>query len=136
MGDVPDSAADQKVRLDKWLWAARFFKTRSSANAAITGGKVHLNDQRTKPAHPVRPGDRLDVRRGSECLTVIVRALSARRGPASEANKLYDETAASVAERQAQATQRRLAALNAPQPPSRPDKKARRQIIRFTRRED
>ncbi len=125
-----------KVRLDKWLWAARFFKTRSLASSAITGGKVHLNDQRTKPAHPVRPDDRLEIRRGSECLTVIVQALSDRRGPASEAAKLYQETAGSIATREAQSTKRRLAALAAPQPPARPDKKARRQIIRFTRRQD
>ena len=129
-------AGEAKVRLDKWLWAARFFKTRSLASSAITGGKVHLNDQRTKPAHPVRPSDRLEIRRGSESITVIVQALSDRRGPASEAAKLYEETAASIAAREAQAAKRRLAALATPQPPARPDKKARRQIIRFTRRQD
>lgn len=128
-------AADTRVRLDKWLWAARFYKTRSLATEAVNGGKVHVNEQRAKPSRGLQPGDRLDIQRGPYRYTVVVKALSERRGPASEAVQLYDETAASVAQREALATKRRLAALATPQPAQRPDKKARRQIIRFIRRE-
>ena len=79
------------LRIDRWLWAARFFKTRSSAAAAVAGGKVHLNGQRTKPAKGVRAGDRLDVRRGDLRWEITVLGTAERRGPASEARTLYED---------------------------------------------
>jgi ribosome-associated heat shock protein Hsp15 len=124
-----------KIRLDKWLWAARFFKTRSLATEAINGGKVHVNDARVKPARAVQIGDRLEIRRGHEEYEVIVKDLSDRRGPAREAVLLYEETAASIAKREQRAEQRRLTTLLAPQRPERrPNKKERRHIIRFQRK--
>src|SRR5574340_295217 len=93
--------AENKVRLDKWLWAARFFKTRSLASQAVDGGKVHCNGERVKPARAVRAGDELRIRQGPYEITVLVRALSERRGPASEAALLYEETPESVAARAA-----------------------------------
>ena len=98
---------DDRVRLDKWLWAARFFKTRSLAADAIAGGKVQLNDERVKRAKGVQPGDRVRVRLGPYEHEVVVRALSERRGPASEAATLYEETPASVAARERLAVQLR-----------------------------
>lgn len=120
------------VRLDRWLWAARFFKTRGLAQAAITGGHVHVNGQRAKAARAVRPGDRLEISRGEERLEIDVVALSARRGPASAARELYLETEASVAARQAAQQLRRDLAGNRP-PGMRPDKRARRRLIDFNR---
>jgi ribosome-associated heat shock protein Hsp15 len=124
-------AAD-KVRLDKWLWAARFFKTRSSAAEAVSGGKVHVNKARVKPAHVVRVGENLTVRRGPYEQEVVVRGLSRQRGPASQAVLLYEETIASVQKRGALADQLRLQALTTSHPARRPNKKDRRHIIRFT----
>jgi ribosome-associated heat shock protein Hsp15 len=83
------------VRLDRWLWAARFFKTRSMAAQALTGGRVHLNGARVKAAHPVRVGDSVAIRRGAFESTVVVRALAVQRRSAPEAARLYEETAAS-----------------------------------------
>lgn len=132
MNDTPDS----RVRLDKWLWAARFFKNRALASEAVGGGKVEVNGQSAKPSRILRIGDRLDIRRAGERYTVIVRGLSDRRGPASVAATLYEETPDSVERREAERHQRRLERLAMPQPPpKRPDKKSRRQIVRFIRRE-
>ena len=125
-----------RVRLDKWLWAARFFKTRSLATDAVNGGKVHVNEQRVKPARAVNVGDKLSIQRGYQAMDIVVKGLSERRGPAREAVLLYDETEASKKRRQEEAEKRRFAALSAPQPAHRPSKKERRQIIRFTRRTD
>ena len=113
---------DARVRLDKWLWAARFFKTRSLATEAVSGGKVHVNDARVKPARAVQIGDTLDIRRGPYTATVVVKALSERRGPASQAVTLYEETQDSIDKREQLA--------------SRPNKKQRRHIIRFRRQGD
>ena len=88
-----------KLRFDKWLWAARFFKTRSLATTAIEGGRAHLNGGRVKPAHAIRPGDTVDLTRGSERITVTVLDLADKRGPAPQAQALYEETADSVARR-------------------------------------
>ncbi len=128
-------APAERVRMDRWLWAARFFKTRALASEAVEGGKVHLNGERVKAAHAVRPGDRLEIRRGFEQLEVVVRALAEQRGPAPAAQQLYEETAASRARREAEAEQRRLGAALAPRPSGRPDKRSRRRIIRFSRGE-
>jgi ribosome-associated heat shock protein Hsp15 len=120
------------IRLDRWLWAARFFKTRALAQQAITGGRVHLNGQRVKSARAVRPGDRLEITRGEERFEVQVVALAARRGPAAAARDLYEESDASMAARAAARQLRRDLAGSRP-PAARPDKRARRRIIRFTK---
>jgi ribosome-associated heat shock protein Hsp15 len=120
------------VRLDRWLWAARFFKTRGLAQAAITGGHVRVNGQRVKAARAVRPGDRVEIVRGEERLELDVVALSDRRGPASVARELYAETEASVAGREAARQARRDLAGNRP-PVGRPDKRSRRRLIDLTR---
>ncbi len=124
------AAADGKVRIDKWLWAARFFKTRSLATQAVDGGKVHCNGERVKPARTVHPGDELRIRQGPYELTVTVRALSERRGPASEAALLYEESAASVAAREVLREQLRAEPVY--EAKGRPTKKDRRHITRFT----
>ena len=115
-----------EVRADVWLWAARFFKTRSLAKQAIEGGRVDVNDAGCKPAKVLRLGDRLKVSRGEERLDVEVLALSDKRGPASAAQLLYRETEASREAREQLAAQRRLIGSNAPS--SKPDKRARRLI--------
>jgi ribosome-associated heat shock protein Hsp15 len=117
------------VRADVWLWAARFFKTRSLAKQAIEGGKVDLNDGSCKPAKPVRVGDVLRIGRGEERLEVEVLALSEKRGPAEVAQSLYRESAASQAAREAAKAQRKLVGSMAP--PGRPDKQARRELRRL-----
>jgi ribosome-associated heat shock protein Hsp15 len=120
------------VRLDRWLWAARFFKTRALAQQAIAGGHVHLNGQRTKAARVVRPGDRLEILRGEERFEVDVVALADRRGAATAAQALYAETEASLAAREAARQSRRDLAGSRP-PPGRPDKRDRRRLIGFAR---
>lgn len=123
-----------RVRLDKWLWASRFFKTRALASEAVDGGKVHVNGERVKASRAVRPGDRLEIRRGAEVVDVRVLVLSEHRGPAAAAQTLYEESEESRARREAMAEQRRLVAAGVPRPSGRPDKRSRRRIIRF--RED
>jgi ribosome-associated heat shock protein Hsp15 len=120
-----------KIRLDKWLWAARFFKTRTLAAEAIAGGKVHLNGNRVKPAHGVASGDQLQIRKGPYEFVVWVKALSNRRGPAQVASQLYEETPESQATREQLAELHRLSALATPHADKRPNKKQRRQITRF-----
>ena len=120
-----------KVRLDKWLWAARFFKTRTLAVEAIAGGKVQLNGNRVKPAHGVASGDQLRIRKGPYEFVVFVKELSSRRGPAKVASLLYEETEESRAMRERLAELHRLSALAAPHTDKRPNKKQRRQINRF-----
>jgi ribosome-associated heat shock protein Hsp15 len=122
---------DGRVRLDKWLWAARFFKTRALAAEAVEGGKVQVNGDRPKRARPLQVGDEIRVRLGPYEHAITVRALSARRGPASEAAGLYEETAASRAAREALAIQ--LKSLHAVFGPDkgRPTKKDRREIQRL-----
>ena len=118
-----------KVRLDKWLWAARFYKTRGLSSEEIDKGRVLVNGQHAKPAKEVKIGDTLELRQGPIQRTVIVRALSGVRGPAPVAALLYDETAQSVSQRQAAAESRRIApepALSMPQ--GRPTKRDRRDM--------
>lgn len=128
---MPNETLD-RMRLDKWLWAARFFKTRSLATQAIDQGRVKLNGERIKPAREVKPGDRLDVRIGDAEWTLTVRALAMQRGPAPAAQALYEEDPASSARRQQQALDRKLAASPAAAIKGRPTKRDRRQIHRFT----
>jgi ribosome-associated heat shock protein Hsp15 len=123
------------MRLDRWLWAARFYKTRGQAQQAIGGGQVHLNGQRVKAARLVHPGDQLEITRGEERFEVRVLALAERRGPAAMARTLYEESDASVAARAAVRQARRDLAGSRP-PSVRPDKRARRRLISFTRSYD
>ncbi len=122
-----------RVRIDKWLWAARFFKTRSLAAEAVSGGKVHVNEARVKPARAVQVGDTISVRKGPYELVVVVRGLSSQRGPAKEAVLLYEETADSISKREALTAQRKASLLDAPRPERKPSKRDRRRIVRFTR---
>ncbi|MEN9429401.1 MAG: hypothetical protein RJA86_260 [Pseudomonadota bacterium] len=121
--------SDDKPRMDKWLWAARFFKTRSLAKDAIEGGKVHCEGQRVKVSKEVNIGLILTIRQGFEDKTVKVTALSEVRRGASEAQALYEETPDSVAKREDHAAQRK--AQNLAHPDHRPNKKERRQIHKF-----
>jgi len=122
----------EAFRIDKWLWAARLFKTRALATIAVAGGKVHLNGARTKPAKHVKVGDTLSVRRGDDELILSVLALSARRGPASIAATLYEETSESRSARAERAAQRALMPA-APRADTRPSKRDRRALTRLTR---
>ena len=121
-----------KVRIDRWLWAARFFKTRSQAAQAVSGGHVQINGVRQKPSHQIACGDELRIRRGEDEFVVIVLGLAEKRGSASVARLLYEETAASLAAREAAREQRRLLASDQSAPPRRPSKRDRRLIRSFT----
>ncbi|MEM1188960.1 MAG: S4 domain-containing protein [Pseudomonadota bacterium] len=120
-----------KLRVDKWLWAARFFKTRSLAKAAIEGGKVQIGGQRVKVSREIGVGDKLRIRQGWDERDVIVQALSDQRRGAPEAQLLYEETQESVERRAQSAQARKLAGGMVERPAGRPDKRARRQIHRF-----
>ena len=124
--DEPDS--EDRVRLDQWLWAARFFKTRALAADGVAGGKVELNGARPKRAHQVRAGDRLRLRLGHYEFMLTVRALSARRGPAPAAQQLYEEDAESVARRAELAARLKAEAASFSHFEGRPTKKERRAI--------
>ena len=118
-------------RIDKWLWAARFFKTRSLAAAAVDGGRVKWNGQNVKPARELKPGDELDIVAGELRWTVIVRGLNGQRRPAPEARLLYEESAESVARRQRVEEIRKLAPMPGANLKGRPTKKAGRLIRGF-----
>ena len=119
---------DDKVRLDKWLWAARFFKTRALAKAAIEGGKVQHRGERCKPGKEPKIGDEYVIRSGFDERTVVVRALSVVRRGAPEAQLLYEETADSLARREQAAALRKAGALGV-QTEGKPNKKQRRQLL-------
>ena len=121
------------TRIDKWLWAARFFKTRSQASAAVEGGKIHVNGQRVKPAKDVRAGDEVDIHVGQSRWTVIVRAIGERRGPAAEAQQLYEETADSVTRREREREARRLKVEPSLGLHGRPTKRDRRRLDKLGR---
>lgn len=132
---MQESSEIIKVRIDKWLWAARFFKTRRLATEAVTNGRVHLNQQRIKPAKELQPGDTLTVRLEGSERTVVVKALSKQRRPASEAMLLYEETPESV-QRREQKTQLQIEQVGTrSRGMGRPTKKARRVLDRFKRGE-
>ncbi|HZT44990.1 MAG TPA: RNA-binding S4 domain-containing protein [Gaiellaceae bacterium] len=116
------------MRIDKWLWAARFFKTRGAATEAVAGGHVDANGERAKPAREVKLGDRLEIRRGQERFTVLVTGLADRRGPASAAAELYEETPESLAERERRRAERRLARPLGADLSARPTKRDRRRL--------
>ncbi len=119
------------VRIDKWLWAARFFKTRSLATDAVSGGKIKLNGAATKPARDVKAGDRLEIFNGDTRWEVVVQALSEKRGPATEARQLYEETAESIAAREAEQMRRKFTVEPAADIHGRPTKRDRRRLDRF-----
>jgi ribosome-associated heat shock protein Hsp15 len=122
----------ERVRIDKWLWAARFFKTRTLAAKAVDGGKVKLNAESVKPAKELKPGDQLTIRIAELEWTVDVRELSDRRGPAEAARRLYAETEASVQQRQQAIEVRRIRVGPVREERGRPTKRDRRLIHRFT----
>lgn len=124
--------SDERVRIDKWLWAARFFKTRALAAEAVNGGRVHLNGQRIKASRAVRVNDSYEIQRGFERISIIVTALASRRGSASVAQTLYSETDDSIARREKEAEQRKLARQQRPVMDHRPSKRERRQLRSFT----
>jgi ribosome-associated heat shock protein Hsp15 len=133
--DLAAVVGEPPLRIDRWLWGARLFKTRSLAAAAVSGGKVHVNGERVKPARLLRSGDRLTLRRGALEFECCVLAMPVRRGSAAQAGHCYEESAASVARRALFAQQMKLAAASAPRPPARPDKHARRELRRIRGRE-
>ncbi|PTD95999.1 RNA-binding S4 domain-containing protein [Pseudothauera lacus] len=120
-----------RTRLDKWLWAARFFKHRSGATEAVDGGKVRLNGLAVKPSREVKPGDMVEITVGEQHFVVTVRAIADKRGPASVAQTLYEETPESRARRELQREQRRLAPPPGADLHGRPTKRDRRRIERF-----
>jgi len=128
----PDDLPRDGVRLDAWLWAARFFRSRTLAKEAVGGGKVEVNGAAGKPARALKVGDSLRITRGEERYAIEVLALSSRRGSAVEAQMLYRETEASVAARELVREQRRISGSDLAKPPGRPDKRARRLIHHFT----
>ena len=123
------------MRIDKWLWAARFYKTRSLASDAVEGGHVEVNGERAKPSKQIREGDDVRVRLNQYTHVIHVRGLSERRGPAPAARTLYEETADSRAERERLAEQRRLAPPPAYEEGGRPTKRDRRDMARVKRRD-
>jgi ribosome-associated heat shock protein Hsp15 len=124
----------EPIRIDKWLWVARFFKTRSLAAEAVTGGKVEVNGARAKPSRNVHIGDSLNIRRGAYEWTVIVRGVTDLRGPATKAQLLYQETEESIRKREAISTQLKFERPPEFDLPGRPSKKDRRAMVKFTKR--
>lgn len=125
----------EKVRVDRWLWAARFFKTRSLASKAVSGGKVHVNGQRVKAARLLVVGDVLQINRFEVEFVVTVLGLADKRGPAKVARTLYEESPESEAARESQRDEKRLQRMSAPKmPDQRPSKRDRRLIREFVRK--
>jgi len=131
-----EKAVVSQVRIDKWLWAARFFKTRALAVQAVSGGKVQVNGNRVRSSRIVQIGEILRVRRGEEEFTITVLALSMVRRPAVEARLLYEESEESIRLRQESAKMRTMFAAGQSMPAKRPDKRDRRKIRAFTRKDD
>jgi ribosome-associated heat shock protein Hsp15 len=128
----PDTAiAPPRVRFDKWLWAARFYKTRSVAAQAIDAGQARIDGERVKASHPIRPGERVVLRREGLIWNVVVIALSDKRGGAAQAAKLYGETQESTAARESEIARRKAAAGSAPTLDGRPTKRDRRKLQEF-----
>ena len=123
--------SSEGVRLDKWLWAARFYKTRAIAREMVEGGKVHYNGQRSKPSKLVELNAMLTLRQGNDEKTVKVLAITEQRRPATDASQLYEETAESITKREKVALARKMNALTMPHPDRRPDKKERRDLMKF-----
>lgn len=132
--NAPHTENPQSVRLDKWLWAARFYKTRAIAKQMIEGGKVFYNGQRTKSSKTISIGDKLKVRQGYDEKEVIIIALADRRRDASFAQSLYEETQESVKTRESTSLARKQGILLSPASDSKPDKKQRRKLRQFKER--
>lgn len=131
---TPDTGQNTaELRLDRWLWHARFYKTRALATAAVEAGRVKVNGARPKPSRVVRVGDQLEVSVAGRWLECIVRGIPVRRGPAPEARLAFEETESSVARGLVHAQNQRLGAFAAPRPQGRPDKKERRQLLALGR---
>lgn len=130
------SEQNEKIRLDKWLWAARFFKTRAQAKGAIEGGKVHYEGQRCKVSKTVDVGAKLTIRQGFDEKIVVVKALSEQRRGAPEARLLYDETVESIKARMDQAEHRRIIRTMQGAPDHKPNKKERRDMRRFEQQQE
>ena len=128
-----DDTGPERHRIDKWLWCARFFKTRSLAAQAVSGGRVHINGERVKPAHNLRVGDRLSLMLNGVPAEFDVLGLPERRGPAPEAQKNYAETPSSTERRARVREAHRLADLSRPRPDTRPDKRDRRKLVKIQR---
>jgi len=126
--------SDKGVRIDKWLWAARFYKTRGLATEEVNGGHVKLNGEAVKPSKQVECSDELTITKGYETFIITITGLATKRGSATVARTLYEEHASSIVARDEERERRKLHAAAAPK--KRPDKKARRQIIRFVRKKD
>lgn len=126
--DNADEGSSQKVRLDRWLWAARFFKTRAQAKLAVEGGKVQINGQRSKPGKEIGIGQELSIRRGDELFDIVVAGLAQRRGSAKVAAILYQETTESAARRAADAARRRMERAGLSVPKKKPNKHDRRAL--------
>lgn len=134
MNDEEIEETNEPIRIDKWLWAARFFKTRSLAAAAVTGGKIAVNGARARPSRIMRPGDKLNIRRGAYEWTVVVKGVAKLRGPAPEAQLLYEETEESIRKREVASAQFKFERPPEFNAPGRPSKKDRRAVLRFTRK--
>ncbi len=126
-----DEDSLESARIDRWLFFVRLYKSRSFATQAVNGGKVHLNGERTKPSHAIRPGDRITFMRGRVAFECVVKAIPARRGPATEAAQCYDETPESQARRVEFAARMKIANVLTPRPDERPNKHARRELRRL-----
>ena len=124
----------EKQRLDKWLWAARFYKTRALATEAVSGGKVHLNGERVKPGRNIQQGDHLSITKGLMEFNIVIQALSKQRRPAKEAQLLYQETEESIRLREERARTLKATSAHLSHSDKRPSKKDRRQIVRFKRK--
>jgi ribosome-associated heat shock protein Hsp15 len=125
-----------RIRVDKWLWAARFFKTRSIAKTAIEGGKVHLDGQRVKVSREISVGETLVIKQGWDEKEIVVRSLSAQRGPAPAARELYEETAASIEKREREAQARKAAGGAVAKPTQKPGKHQRKALERLRKQFD
>ena len=125
-----------RIRVDKWLWAARFFKTRSIAKTAIEGGKVHLDGQRVKVSREISVGETLVIKQGWDEKEIVVRSLSAQRGPAPAARELYEETAASTEKREREAQARKAAGGAVARPTQKPGKHQRKALERLRKQFD
>lgn len=136
MANTENSDTDKGIRLDKWLWAARFYKTRSIAKDMIEGGKVHYNNYRTKPGRIVEVGAKIELWQGFNKIEITVLGLSDQRQKAAIARTLYEETPESISRREKQAEEHRMQVLFAPHSENKPDKKQRRELLNFKHQSD